>query len=164
VVSRASVARGAVLHNSGRARSNESRRSIVTLGGWPWPNYELELSVSREGNALCVHIAHAELRRTHTPLAPCFVLILREFLNEEPAAIEDLWLLPAAVYRMQGPGEAPNGWLVLAGTERRPRVQARGSAPEWLALLDVEQVESPPHIGLQRDLSLFSNSSSGIDD
>jgi len=137
-----------------RARLTTARRVVVSLGGWPWPNYELELTLSNEGNVLGLRIARAELRKAHAAPPPCLVLILRDFLNEEPIAADDLWLHPDAVYRLQGPGEAPHGWLVLAGAERRPRVQARAEAPEWLPRIDREVIDSASHIGIQREHSV----------
>jgi hypothetical protein len=115
-----------------RARLGKQQRLIATLGGWPWPNYELEVSVSRTPTALRLSIAKAELRRTHGTPAPGLVAVMRELLNAHPGAIDDLWLLPSLVYGKTGPDAAPGGWTVLAGDDPRPRVQARATAPHWL--------------------------------
>ncbi len=115
-----------------RARLGKRQRLIVTLGGWPWPNYELQVSISRTPSVLRVSIAKAELRRTHGTPAPGLVVVLRELLNAHPNAIDDLWLLPSLVYGKAGPNAAPEGWVVLAGNEPRPRVQARAATPTWL--------------------------------
>ncbi len=115
-----------------RDRLGKRQRLIATLGGWPWPNYELQVSISRAPSVLRLSIAKAELRRTHAAPAPSLVAVLRELLNTHPDAIDDLWLLPSLVYGKAGPNAAPGGWLVLAGDEPRPRVQARAAAPRWL--------------------------------
>jgi len=133
------------LESALRESLGKRRRLVATLGGWPWPNYELELSISRAGNVLGLTIARAELRKTHAPLAPSLVATLRELLNAHPDAVEDLWLLPDVVYGKLGPNEAPAGWLVLPGAEPRPRVQPRQTHPAWLAALEpVSEVREDP--------------------
>jgi hypothetical protein len=132
-----------------RAGLGKRRRLVATLGGWPWPNYELEIRISRAANVLLLTVARAELRKAHARPTPSLVGTLRELLNAHPGAIEDLWLLSDLVYGKLGPDEAPAGWIVLAGDEPRPRVQAREAHPAWLAALEPgsEAREAPEKSG-----------------
>src|SRR5450755_561378 len=84
-------------------------RVIATLGGCPWPDYELELRVTLRGSALELSVVRAELRRVHGATPPSLVTVLRDALNEHPA-ISDAWLLSETVYGKLGPDEAPHGW------------------------------------------------------
>jgi hypothetical protein len=114
------------------ARLGKRQRLIATLGGWPWPNYELEVVLSRAVGVLGISVRRAELRRTHGNPAPSLVVVLRELLNAHPGAVDDLWLLPAVVYGKSGASAAPMGWTVLVGEEPKPQVRARASLPTWL--------------------------------
>jgi hypothetical protein len=116
-----------------RARLGKRQRLIATLGGWPWPNYELEVVLLRVPGTIRINVKRAELRRTHGTLAPSLVVVLRDILNAHPGAVDDLWLLPAVVYGKNGASDAPSGWTILVGEEPKPQVRARATAPSWLS-------------------------------
>jgi len=137
-----------------RASLGKQKRLLATLGGWPWPNYELTLRVSRVGRVLALSVTRAELRKTRAAPVPDLVASLRALLNEHPAAIDDLWLLPDLVYGKRGPSEAPAGWLVLAGDEPRPKLRARDAHPTWLAAS--EGVSAPAEVRQAADAKLLT--------
>jgi hypothetical protein len=115
-----------------RASLGKRQRLVATLGGWPWPNYDLEIRLARVNDVLRLSIVRAELRKTHPKPEPALVLTLRELLNAHAGSIDDVWLLAEIVYGSQGPSQAPQGWTVLAGKEPRPQVRPRAAVPSWL--------------------------------
>jgi len=106
-------------------------RLVATLGGYPWPHYELAVRLARTGRALTLVATRAELARAHARPAPALVTVIRELIAGQGDAIEDHWLAPAVIYRASNDvGSA--GYRVGAGLEPRPRVVPCTAAPPWL--------------------------------
>lgn len=117
------------------ARLGERPRVVATLGGWPWPNYALSVRVLRKADVLEVRVTRADLLRVHGEPPPSLIDTLREVLNQYPGVIQDAWLCAGTFYGKHGSEQAKGGWLLEAGTERRPRLVARASSPDWLPKL-----------------------------
>ncbi len=121
-----------------RDRLGHASRAVVSLGGWPWPNYAIELEVQRCEGVLELRALRAELLRTHGAPPPSLVAVLRDTLNQHPEAIEDVWLHTETVFGKPGEVAPSQGWQLCAGVEPRPKLVARAHAPSWLPkLLDL---------------------------
>jgi hypothetical protein len=109
------------------ARLGRRRASISTLGGFPWPHYRLELAVERTVGAVTLRVQAAQVLRTKDrDLVPLATLV-RDTLNELPEGARG-WLHTAAFNN--GLVQPPNGgWLVLRGSEHRPRLNACTEPP-----------------------------------
>jgi len=115
-----------------RARLGKRPRVVATLGGWPWPNYALELRLVSRGNVLELRVARAELLRTRGEPPPSLSSVLREAMNAHPDAQCQSWLCSGSVYGKSGPDAARAGWQLHAGSEPRPRLEPYAEAPSWL--------------------------------
>ena len=132
------AARLAAVERSLRERLGAPARAVATLGGWPWPNYALELSLQRTRRVLELRVLRAERLRTHGGAPPSLAHALRDALNEHPEAGLDAWLHSGTVFGKPGQDAPSEGWQLHAGVERRPRLVPRGHAPSWLPkLLDL---------------------------
>lgn len=121
-----------------RARLGDRSRAVATLGGWPWPNYALELDFARTEGVLELRVRRAVLLRTHGAPPPSLTSVLRDTLNEHPDAIDDTWLHSGTVFGKPGQEAPSEGWQLHAGAEPRPKLVARGRSPSWLPkLLDL---------------------------
>jgi len=113
------------------ARLGKRRRAIATLGGYPWPHYELELRLVQASNVLTLFATRAELARVHARPAPALVTVLGELLAGHGDAIEDHWLAPDMIYGT-GDDAASAGYLVRAGSGPKARVAPRTRTASWL--------------------------------
>ncbi|MES1176344.1 MAG: hypothetical protein ABUL62_18620 [Myxococcales bacterium] len=132
---RGDAARLAAVERTLRGLLGERARAVATLGGWPWPNYALELELRRLGGVLALRALRADLLRTHGPPAPSLIAVLRDALNEHPGAIDDTWLHQGTVFGKPGQETPSDGWQLNAGVEPRPKLVARGRTPSWLPKL-----------------------------
>lgn len=112
------------------ARLGRRRASVATLGGFPWPHYRLELAVERAAGSVTLQVRGAQVLRTKDcDLVPLATLV-RDTLNELPEGAGG-WLHAGAFNN--GLMQPPNGgWLVLRGSERRPRLSACTNPPRLL--------------------------------
>lgn len=115
-----------------REQLGKRSRAVATLGGWPWPNYALELQLVAKHRMLELRVVRAQLLRAQREPPKALVGLLREVMNEYPNAVDDAWLHSGTVYGKSGPDAAPGGWRLHAGSEPRPRLDAREHSPSWL--------------------------------
>jgi hypothetical protein len=114
------------------ARLGRRRASVATLGGFPWPHYRLELTAEGAQGVVRLRVRAARVVRTKDRELVALATLVRDTLNELPEGARG-WLHSGAFNN--GLVQPPNGgWLVLRGSESRPRLSACTERPSSLCL------------------------------
>jgi hypothetical protein len=130
---RCDVAEVALVARALRERFGPTQQVIATLGGWPWPNYKLTVSLEITHDALLlVRVVAAKLLRTREPSLPALVTATRDVITDCPTAVTDVWVDARVICDVLDKHPRLAGWRILAGREPRPQVQAYADAPDWL--------------------------------
>ena len=115
-------------------RLGKGATAVATLGGWPWPNYGLELEVEMSGNDLVlVRAIDCRLLRVRGPRPPALFAAIRDTACELATSVEEVWAHRALRYALEDDA-APGGWklsLAASGVE----LAALPKLPAWIATL-----------------------------
>jgi len=99
----------------------------ATLGGWPWPNYALFLSVAVEQDFVLLSVVGCSLLKTREPLPPSLIGILTELKARLPEAA-DIWIHPGLNYGGARHDPERSGWRLeesaRSGLEPAPALGA----------------------------------------
>jgi hypothetical protein len=111
-----------------RAALGPAGRCVATLGGFPWPHYQLELGIEERRGALVLRIEAARVCRTGDAAPVALASALRDVLNALPEDAE-AWL-HAGTFNNGLIDVPPGGWSLARGVERHPRFTPRERSPE----------------------------------
>jgi len=116
------------------ARLGRRATAVATLGGWPWPNYALELCVETQGDALIlVRAIDCRLLRVRGPRPPALFAALQGMAGELTASVEEVWADRALRYALEDDA-ASGGWR-LSLTAPKVELESLAEVPAWVASL-----------------------------
>jgi len=131
----AAEARSALL-----ARLGKRATAVATLGGWPWPNYALELEVETHENGLVVVRAiDCRLLRVRGPRPPALFTALRDMAQVLTRSIEQVWVHRALRYALDDDA-APGGWKMSLDAPG-VKLESLPKLPAWV--LGLPQPSAP---------------------
>jgi hypothetical protein len=116
------------------ARLGEGATAVATLGGWPWPNYALELELETQGDGLLlVRAIDCRLLRVRGPRPPALFAALRDMAPEPARSVEEVWAHRALRYALEGDA-APGGWKLLLDAPG-VKLESLVKMPAWVLSL-----------------------------